>query len=126
MLTSRWRVPAVCAVAACLYLGLFLAQGKPAVAVAASGIMVAYGAVLLLLGGRNDVAAVMGESNTDERRQQIGLRAAQFSVNVAALAAVTGALVDAASGRGTGPWGVMCVVIGVSYLVGVILYSRRI
>jgi len=80
MLTSsRWRVPAACAAAAGLYLGIFLAQGKPALALATSGIMLAYGAVLLLLRRRSDAAAVLSEYRTDERREQIGLRAAQLS-----------------------------------------------
>lgn len=126
MLMSRWRVPVVCALAACLYLGIFLAQGKPAVAVATSGIMFGYGAVLLLLRGRSDAAAVLSECPADERRQQIGLRAAQLSVNAAAVAALTGAIVDLASGRSPGAWGIMCLVIGASYLAGAIFYSRRI
>ena len=126
MLTSsRWRVPAACAAAACLYLGIFLAQGKPALALATSGIMLAYGAVLLLLRKRSDAAAVLSEYRTDERREQIGLRAAQLSVNIGAIAAVTGGIVALASGHGPGVWGVMCVVLGASYLAGVIFYSHR-
>lgn len=126
MPTSRWRVSAVCALAACLYLGIFLVQGKPAVALAVGGVMLGYGAVLLLLRGRSDAAAVLSESRTDERRQQISLRAALLSVNVAALAAVTGGIIALASGHDPGAWAIMCVVIGASYLAGVIFYSRRI
>jgi hypothetical protein len=125
MLTSRWRVPAGCALAAGVYLGVFLAQGKPVLAMAASGIMIVYGAILLLARGRSDVAAVLSEYRTDERRQQINLRAALLSVNIAALAAVTGAIVELAAGHDPGAWGIMCVVIGVSYVAGVFLYSRR-
>lgn len=125
MLTSKWRVPAVCVLAACLYLGIFLAQGEVAVAFAASGIMLGYGAILLLLRGRSDSAAVLSEYRVDERRQQINLRAALLSVNVAAVAALTGALIELASGHGPGAWGIMCVVIGASYVAGVIFHSRR-
>lgn len=125
MLTSRWRVPAVCVLAACLYLGIFLAQGEVAVALGASGIMLAYGAVLLFLRGRSDTAAVLSEYRVDERRQQINLRAALLSVNVAAVAALIGALIELASDHGPGVWGIMCVVIGASYMAGVIIYTRR-
>jgi hypothetical protein len=125
MLTSRWRVPAVCVLAACLYLGIFLAQGEVAVALSTSGIMLGYGAVLLFLRGRSDTAAVLSEYRVDERRQQINLRAALLSVNLAAVAALIGALIELASGHGPGAWGVMCVVIGASYIAGVIFYTRR-
>jgi hypothetical protein len=125
MLTSRWRVPAVCVLAACGYLGLFLARGEPVLAVVASGLMIGYGAILLLARGRSDVAAVLSEYRTDERRQQINMRAALLSVNVAAVAAVTGGIVELAAGHDPGAWGIMCVVIGVSYVAGVIFYSRR-
>jgi hypothetical protein len=110
---------------ACVYLGIFLAQGKPALALATSGIMLGYGAILLLFRGRSDVAAVLSEHRTDERRQQINLRAALFSVNVTAIAAAAGALTELAAGHDLGVWGTMCVVIGVSYLAGVVFYSRR-
>jgi hypothetical protein len=104
---------------------MFLARGNVAMALVGSGVMLGYGAVLLLLRGRSDTAAVLSEYGTDERRRQIGLRAAMFSVNVAAVAAVTGGIAELASGRGPGAWGIMCVVIGVSYLAGVIFNSRR-
>jgi hypothetical protein len=126
MLTSRWRVPALCALGACVYLGIFLARGEPVAALATSGIMIVYGVILLLARGRSDVAAVLSEYRTDERRQQINLRAALLSVNVSALAVVTGALAELATGHGLGAWGIMSAVIGVSYLVGVVFYSRRI
>lgn len=125
MLTSRWRVPAVCALAAVTYLGVFVALGKPALALVTSGIMIGYGAMLLLVRGRSDVAAVLSEHPTDERRQQVSLRAALLSVNVTAAAAVTGALAELASGHAPGTWGIMCAMIGVSYLAGVIFYSRH-
>jgi hypothetical protein len=123
--TGRWRVPAGCALAACVYLGVFLARGEPVMAVVASGIMLGYGAILLLARGRSDVAAVLSEYRTDERRQQINMRAALLSVNVAALAAVTGAIIELAAGHDPGPWGIMALVIGVSYVAGVIFHSRR-
>lgn len=125
MQTSRWRVPVVCVLAAGVYLGIFLAQGKTALALATSGIMLGYGAVLVLLRGRSDAAAVLSEYGTDERRRQINLRAGLFSTNIAALAAVTASIVELATGHDPGAWGYMCVIIGASYITGVILHSRR-
>ena len=125
MLTHSWRVPAVCALIACVYLGVFLARGEPVLAVATSGIMIVYGAVLVLARRRSEVAAVLSEYRTDERRQQINMRAALLSVNVAALVAVTGAIAGFASGHYFGPWVIMAAVIGASYLAGVVFYSRR-
>jgi hypothetical protein len=125
MLTSRWRVPVACALAACAYLGIFLAQGKLVLALVTSGIMAGYGAVLVLARGRSDAAAVLSEYRTDERRRQVSLRAALFAVNVAAVTAVAGALTELASGRALGAWGIMCAVIGASYMAGVMFYSRR-
>ena len=122
---SRWSVPIICLLAAGGYLGVFAARGKVWDGLATSGIMLGYGTVLLLFRRRSEIAAVLSGHRTDERRQQINLRACTFSMNVIAVVALAAAFADLARGRDTGAWGVICVVGGGSYLAGVAIYSVR-
>jgi hypothetical protein len=122
---SRWAVPVICLLAACAYLAIFLAHGHVALAFATSGIMLGYGGILLLLRRHSEVAAVLSGHGTDERRRQINLRAASFSLNVVVIVALATALGDLATGHDPGVWATTCVIIGTSYLAGVVIYSRR-
>jgi low temperature requirement protein LtrA len=125
MLRSEWRVPVACVLAATMYVGIFLAQGEPVLAVVGAAIMLGYAAVLVLLRRRSDAAAVLSEYQTDERRRQIHRIASVFSLNATTFVALIGALVEVARGREPGVWGLMCAVIGASYVAGVVVQSRR-
>jgi hypothetical protein len=121
----RWAVPALCVIAAGGYLAVFLPTGNVAVAIASAAIMLAYGAVLVVLSRRSEVAAILRDDARDERRAAINMRAAALTLNVLVVLALTMAFIELAQGRDPGAWGTICAVGGVTYIAGVIFFSRR-
>jgi hypothetical protein len=121
----KWLVPATCVLAAGGYAAVFLARGDVATAVWAAGIMLAYGAVLVAFSRRSEVAALLRDSGHDERQAQINLRASALTAYSVILLAVGMGFVELARGRDPGPWGVICAVAGLTYLVSIIVLSRR-
>jgi hypothetical protein len=121
----KWLVPATCVLAAGGYAAVFLARGDVATAVWAAGIMLAYGAVLVAFSRRSEVAALLRDSGHDERQVQINLRASALTAYSVILLAVVMGFVELARGRDPGPWGVICAVAGLTYLVSIVVLSRR-
>lgn len=121
----RWAVPVLCVVAAGGYLAIFLPTGQVALALACAGIMVAYGAALVVFSRRSEVAAILRDDSRDERRAAINLRASALTLHVLVVLALTMAFVDLAKGRDPGAWGTICAVGGGTYLAGVIFFARR-
>ena len=50
----RWMVPGLCVVFAIAYAAVFLAHHRPALAAAGAGVMLAYGAVLVIFSRRSE------------------------------------------------------------------------
>jgi uncharacterized membrane protein len=121
----RWAVPVLCVVAAGGYLAVFLSTGQVALALVCAGIMLAYGAALVLFSRRSEVAAILRDDSRDERRAAINLRASALTLQVLVVLALTMAFVELAKGRDPGTWGTICAVGGGTYIVGVIFFSRR-
>jgi hypothetical protein len=122
---SRWVVPAVCVLAAAAFAGIFLANGDTGGAISAAGIMLGYGLVLVVLSRRSEVAAILRSDGRDERRASIDLRASALALRVVVVLAVVMFCIQLAEGHTGGAWEAVCVTVGVSYLAGVALLSRR-
>ena len=122
----RWAVPGLCVVAAGGYLAIFLSTGKVALAIICAGIMLVYGAVLVVFSRRNEVAAILRDDRTDERHVRINLRASALTLQVLVLLALAMAFDKLVNGQDPGPWGTFCAVGGVTYFAGVIFFSRRV
>jgi hypothetical protein len=75
-------------------------------------------------GGEGDVAAIMRVGG-DERQRGLDRDAIAISGVAVAAAALVGAIVQTARGLDSGPYGVMCVVAGASYVVGLTVLRRR-
>jgi hypothetical protein len=86
--------------------------------------MLAYGAGLVLLSRRSEVAAILRDDGRDERRAAINLRASALTLNVLVVLAPTMAFIELGQGRDPGAWGTICTVGGVTYIAGVIFFSR--
>jgi hypothetical protein len=101
--------------------------GHPGVAAVVIGAYVVLAAIAFVwAGGRGDVAAIM-RSGADERQRAIDLRATAAAGAVTAAFTVGGAVVSIArTGGDPGPYGVICVVFGVSYGVALAVLRRRI
>jgi hypothetical protein len=86
--------------------------------------VVAASAAFLWAGGKGDVAAIMRVGG-DERQRGLDRDATAITGMVMSLAAIVGAIIQTARTSDPGPYGVMCVVGGVSYVVGLIVLRRR-
>ena len=75
-------------------------------------------------GGKGDVAAIMRVGG-DERQRGIDRDATAITGLVMALAAATGAIIQTARDGDPGAYGVMCVVGGIAYTVGLIAFRHR-
>ncbi|HSS62119.1 MAG TPA: hypothetical protein VLK30_11765 [Candidatus Limnocylindrales bacterium] len=94
-------------------------------ALAMSGIMVAYG-LILLLGRRWDPIAVLSAPGEDERTASAHTRAAATAGQVLALVIVGGFFYDVVRGAiDQSIWPPLGAVFGVTYLVGLFIAMRR-
>ncbi|KAB2380724.1 hypothetical protein [Actinomadura montaniterrae] len=121
---GRWGVPltgVVVGAAMCVASGL---NGRWGLGLAMLAIMVAYGALLLVFGGREPVAMLAREDG-DERQRAIQARASHISFNLVAVFVVGGFVVDLARGGDGMPWAVIAAVGGAAYIATVAVLSRR-
>lgn len=94
-------------------------------ALAMSGIMVAYG-LILLVGRRWDPIAVLGAPGEDERTASAHTRAAATAGQVLALVIVGGFFYDLVRGAvDRSIWPPLGGVFGITYLVGLFIAMRR-
>jgi hypothetical protein len=120
----KWMVPAGCVLAAGGYAAVFLAHGNVSAAAWSAGIMLAYGAVLVVFSRRSEVAALLRDTARDERQAHINLRASALTAYAVILVAIVMTFVEL--GRGRDPaWDLICAVAGVSYLASIVVLSRR-
>jgi hypothetical protein len=90
-----------------------------------SGIMVAYGFVLLI-GRRWDPISVLAAPGRDERAFNLHLRAAAAAGQVLAVVIVGGFLYDLARGAlDHSQWPALGAVFGVVYLISLVVFTRR-
>jgi hypothetical protein len=95
----------------------------------AAGVIVAYVVLAVIAfiwsGRRGDVAAIM-RGGGDERQRSIDLRATAAAGIVTSIVTVSGAVVNIArTGGDPGPYGVVCMVFGISYGVALAVLRWR-
>jgi Na+/melibiose symporter-like transporter len=121
----RWLVPGLCVVIAAAYTAVFLAHDRPLAATIGAAVMLAYAAVLVVFSRRSEAVALLREDQRDERRAMITTRAAATTLYVLVLLALTMVFVQLARGLEPGPWGVVCGVGGLTFIVATVYHSRR-
>ncbi|HEU5008134.1 MAG TPA: hypothetical protein VFT67_14250 [Jatrophihabitantaceae bacterium] len=123
---GRTAFALVCDVAALAYLAIGLAHGDLALAIGGCVGMLLYGAVLLLLGRRSEPMALLSGNAVDERQAQLMLRAGATSMQVLAVVLVVAMLVTLATDSKYAPvFTGLCSLVGVSFIVSIVWYSRR-
>lgn len=121
----KYSVPAFCVLAAGGYAAVFLAHHDVPMAIAGVVIMLGYGTVVTVFSRRSEVAALLSDTAHDERHAQINLRASALAMYAAVAFAVVMAFVGLARTGNAGDWGTMCAVLGVGYITGIVVFSRR-
>jgi hypothetical protein len=103
-----------------------LKQGAPIwSAVLGFAILAGYVAVLFVFQARNDTVGTLAGNPADERWGVINSRAMELAATCAALAAVGGYIVTEFAGRENWQFASIAVVVGLSYLAGVVWFRRR-
>ena len=124
MCRSRWFVPLSAAVAGLIFFGAETIGGDPGGGLVSLGIMVAFGA-LVLLGGRSETIRGLRGDGRDERFRAIDIHATAVAGVAVIGAIIIAALVELARGRGPGPFGWLAAVAAVAYLGAVIVFRFR-
>ena len=133
MTTTRTKPPrrALSTVVAGLAAGVLLLvavlkQGAPIwSAVLGFAILTGYVGLLFVFQARNETIGTLAGNPVDERWSLIQSRAAELAATCAALAAVGGYIVTEFAGRDNWQFALMAVVVGLSYLAGVVWFRRR-
>ena len=103
-----------------------LRQGTPIwSAVLGFAILAGYAALLFIFQARNDTIGTLAGNPVDERWGLIQSRAMELAATCAAVVAVGGYLVTEFAGRDNWQFALMAVVVGLSYLAGVVWFRRR-
>jgi len=124
MTRSKWFMPAFAVV---LGLVLFVAQwigGSPLSGLVSLGIMVGFGA-LLLLGGRSETIRGLRGDGRDERFRQIDVHATAVAGLAVITAVIVAFVVELARGHSGNPYGWLGAIAGIAYLVAVTVFRIR-
>jgi hypothetical protein len=123
---AKWLVPGLSVVLGVLIAVALAGQHQPPWLIAVSfAIMAAYGAALLVLQRRSDVAQVLAGHPADERWASINDRALALAAQVVALVVVVAFLVTTATGGDAMPYAWVGAVFGLVYLGGIAWYRLR-
>lgn len=122
---QRWAVPAVGLAVGVGYVAIFLARHDPGMAVAGFVIMAAYVLLLVVASRRSEAVALLRGETTDERRHAINQRAAAVTLHVLALVLVGGFMTELIRGHSGHPWDWLSAVLGATYILATVSFSRR-
>jgi hypothetical protein len=121
---SRWWMPLFALALGGAFFAAYAIGGDAGEGAKAFGVMGAV-ALLFFFGGRSETLRGLGGPGRDERWAAIDLRATAFSGLVALLAALGGFLWEIANGDDGSPYGQICAVAGIAYVVAVAFLRWR-
>ena len=121
---SKWFVPML---SVALGIVVFAAQwigGDPGSGLESLGIMVGFGA-LILLGGRSETIRGLRGDGRDERFRMIDIHATALAGLAVILAIIVAFIVELAKGHSGNPYGWLGAIGGLTYLVAVVVFRIR-
>jgi hypothetical protein len=119
-----WSTPALSAVFGLVYLAAAWRSGRPGLGVVMLGIMLAFGAGVLLAARRSETVRGLLDRR-DERIVNMDLRATAASGMAIILAVIVGAVVELARGHSGVPYIWLAAVGGVVYVAAVVVQRIR-
>jgi zinc transporter ZupT len=123
---SRWGAPIAAVGLGLIALGVQAARGDVGGGVGSVIVMTGYAVVLVLFGGRSEVVSLMRGDATDERANQIQVKALAMTASVLVPVLVAGFLVELARGAADlEVWTWLCALAGAVFLVSLAVLSRR-
>jgi len=125
VMRSRWLLPAVLVLIGLVYLGAEWAGGRRQLGFEMLGVMVV-AAVALLIARRNEtVRGLTTADGRDERFASMDLQATAISGTITICAVLVGFVVDVARGGDGGPYLLLGVIAGLSYIAAVVVLRFR-
>ena len=124
MTKSKWFVPLF---SVALGIVVFVAQwigGSPGSGLESLGIMIAFGA-LLLLGGRSETIRGLRGDGRDERFRQIDIHATAIAGLAVIIAVLVAFVVELARGHNGSPYAWLGAIGGLAYLIAIVVFRIR-
>ncbi|MBV9099465.1 MAG: hypothetical protein JOZ46_03550 [Candidatus Dormibacteraeota bacterium] len=121
----KWVLPSLSLAAGVAYFIAATLGGKLQLGLEMFGIMVVFGAALLLFGGRSETIRGLRGDERDERFAMIDLRATAYTALVLILVIVGAFIYELARGRSGAPYFWLGALAGVTYLVSVAVLRLR-
>ncbi|HEX2905007.1 MAG TPA: hypothetical protein VHO01_16250 [Jatrophihabitans sp.] len=123
---SRWRVPALCLGFGLVYLMIGAVKQDWTLGIGGLAIMLAYGALLVIFGRRNEAVGMLGDSFPDERRRELQRRTAASTGYVLVLVLVAGSLITMVTDSpDAGPFAGLTALAGATWIGFTIWHVRR-
>jgi hypothetical protein len=124
MTRSKWFLPLFSVALGVIMLAAMSIGGAVGWGFVSLGIMVAFGA-LVLVGGRSETIRGLRGDGRDERFAQIDLRANAFAGLALIVAVIVAFLVSVANGQSGAPYDWLGAIAGLAYLVAVAVLRVR-
>ncbi len=122
---ERWATPVFGIAMGIVFFAVFGLRGDWAGAVIALAIMLAYSAVLVVLGRRSETVGLLGGDSADERGKLIQARANTATAYVLITVIIAAFLVEISRGQDGAPWSWLGAVAGLTYIAATAWYARR-
>jgi len=122
---TKWAMPAIALLLGALFLTAAAIGGQPIVGLAMLAVMVIYGLVLGVFGGRNEIVGVLRGQPEDERLAGFDLVATAVAGLAAILVALGGFLWQIAHGQGGTDFALVAAGAGVAYLAALLWLRWR-
>ena len=124
MTRSKWFLPLFAVALGLVMFGAQWVGGHPRSGLSSLGIMVAFGA-LVLLGGRSETIRGLRGDGRDERFRQLDIRATAFAGMTVIAAIIVAFLVEIARGHSGAPYTWLGSVAGIAYLLAIVVLRLR-
>jgi hypothetical protein len=121
---SKWTIPAFSVVMGLVLLGANIVGHQPVLGLWSLGIMLLFGAAVLL-GGRSETIRGLRGDGRDERFAMLDLQATAMAGLVLIVAVIVAFIVEVAQGHSGEPYDWLGAVGGLAYLAAVIVLRVR-
>ncbi len=121
---SKWTIPAFSVVMGVVLLGANIVGHQPVLGLWSLGIMVVFGAAVLL-GGRSETVRGLRGDGRDERFAMLDLQATALTGLALIVAVIVAFIVEVARGHSGEPYDWLGAIAGLAYIAAVIVLRVR-
>ena len=121
---SKWTIPAFSVVMGVVLLGANIVGHQPVLGLWSLGIMVVFGAAVLL-GGRSETVRGLRGDGRDERFAMLDLQATALAGLALIVAVIVAFIVEVARGHSGEPYDWLGAIAGLAYIAAVIVLRVR-